>query len=270
MTDTQQQLKERFDLLPKVVQDAITSAEVEEHLRKLSRTHQLHLDQWQELETEVMLTLMGIKPIGALAANIKNMVRVDDVTARALAQSISEIVFAPIRAELDAALAKFGARRDAAGEPILDLSDDIQKSVRSPNSSFQEPALPAAPPLAEHIDLAPGTPPSAVIQGTQSTQTTTQASTPPPKQETQPLDDEALAQELAALDAEHGTPDADTTTPAAAATTPVTSVPEDAEPTPLEKPKVTRTEVPETYKSGTPSSGRRDVHNDPYRETPNS
>ncbi len=248
MTNTKKQLKERFDLLPSVGQDAITWASVEEHLRKLSKRHQLHLDQWQELETEVMLALMGIKPINALAANIKAMVRVDDATASALAQDISEVVFAPIRQVLDDALAKIQAPgEDKAGEPLLDLSDEIQKTVRPPSSIISEPPVPLVP-LIETPDAVP-------------------------------LTDEEIARELAALDAEHAerpiTPDMPADTPLTqpgeiptSATTQTGPTQTPVTPRSTEKPTVIRSEVPESYQAGAPSSARKDVHNDPYRLPP--
>src|SRR3989344_7652693 len=92
-------LQERFKQLPKVVQDAITSADVEKHLRSLAEVRKLHLDQWSSLENEVMLTLLGFQRTEDLAQNIKQHVELDETTATALAADISKIVFEPIRAE---------------------------------------------------------------------------------------------------------------------------------------------------------------------------
>lgn len=100
-TELDEGLKERFAKLPKVVQDAITSADVEKHMRELADTHKLHLDQWQTLENEVMLALLGVQPADDLEKNIKNEVVVSAETAKALTADISRIVFEPIRAELE-------------------------------------------------------------------------------------------------------------------------------------------------------------------------
>ena len=70
-TDTQAILKERFKELPRVVQNAITSADVRKRMRELADTHKLHLDQWETLENEVMMTLFGVLPVDELQANIE-------------------------------------------------------------------------------------------------------------------------------------------------------------------------------------------------------
>ncbi|HEY4525178.1 MAG TPA: hypothetical protein VJL39_02335 [Candidatus Paceibacterota bacterium] len=119
------QLQARFNDLPKVVQDSITSADVQEHLRKLADTHKLHLDQWQRLENEVMLTLLGFQPVEDLQQNLVHDVGVDGEVAKALAADISAIVFVPIREELERELAHTGtqpataeATQPAAGEKV--------------------------------------------------------------------------------------------------------------------------------------------------------
>ncbi len=100
-TDTKKALADQLSALPKVVQEAITSANTTEHLRKLATTQKLHLDQWQILENEVMLTLLGLQPIDELEANIVKEVDVSPEMARTLTEAISQEIFEPIRQELE-------------------------------------------------------------------------------------------------------------------------------------------------------------------------
>ena len=97
----EQKLKEGFAKMPKVVQDAITSADIEKRLRALSDAHKLHLDQWGKLENEVMLTFLGLERAEDLTANIREHVGVSDEVARSLALAISTAVFDPVRSELE-------------------------------------------------------------------------------------------------------------------------------------------------------------------------
>ena len=83
-------LKERLQELPKAVRDAIASAELEKKLQELAERHKLHLDKWDALENEVMLTLLGLESIDKLEENIKNEVGVPAETASALAEDIAE------------------------------------------------------------------------------------------------------------------------------------------------------------------------------------
>lgn len=100
-TNFAQVMQERFSKLPPSVQAAITSAEVETHLRELAKTNQLHLDQWNLLENEVMLTLLGLQESSQLKDNIIKEVGVSEDIATKLATDIAEHVFQPIREELE-------------------------------------------------------------------------------------------------------------------------------------------------------------------------
>ena len=155
--DINKDLKERFAQLPKVVQDAITSADVEKRLRALADTHKLHLDQWQQLENEVMLILLGCDAVGNMQKNIKTEVGVSDEVAAALTKDISEGVFEPIRQELERELehpeAKAKEETGVEGMRSQILASD--QSAAGPASS--PPAPEVKPP--EIAPVAPATPP---------------------------------------------------------------------------------------------------------------
>jgi len=99
--DVDSVLKERFAQLHPIIQKAVTGAEVENHLRSLSDTHKLHIDQWQVLENEVMMTLLGLQRAEELEENIKTEVGVDSETALALAEDITQAIFEPVRLALE-------------------------------------------------------------------------------------------------------------------------------------------------------------------------
>ena len=138
-----EKLKERFNALPKALQNAITAAEIEKKLRALSETHKLHLDQWQKLENEVMLALLGFQPVENLETNIKNEVGIAEEEAKALAGDIADTIFEPIREELERELEKpaegdkteaIGNRQQAVDGNITEAEGSRQKAVgRSEN-----------------------------------------------------------------------------------------------------------------------------------------
>ncbi len=135
-----QKLAERFKQLPKVVQEAITSAEVEKHLRALADTHKLHLDQWGKLENEVMLALLGFQPAEDLPKNIAAEVGVPTDIANALAADISKAVFEPIRQELERQL----EHPDAQEAAVTDV-DAARTQLLAAESVSQQPATAIAP-----------------------------------------------------------------------------------------------------------------------------
>lgn len=103
-------LSKQFNQLPKVVQQAITSAHVEERLRVLADKHKLHYDQWIGLENEIMLVLLGIQPIDQLAKNIAEEVSIPLESAQTIAQDASDTIFLPIEEELERVLANPDAK----------------------------------------------------------------------------------------------------------------------------------------------------------------
>ncbi len=147
-TELEKSLKERFEKLPMVVQNAITSADVEKRMRELADTHKLHLDQWQSLENEVMLTLLGVQPIENLEKNLENEVNVSAEVAASLAGDISKIVFEPIRQELEREL----EHPDAKAATVTDV-----EAARAQMLTTE--AAPAAP------VVAPATPPAEAPTG---------------------------------------------------------------------------------------------------------
>ena len=158
--ELQQSLADRLKQLPRVVQDAILSADVQAHMRELASYHKLHFDQWQVLENNVMLTLLGFQEPEDLADNFEKDLGVDQATADALAIDVSEHIFEPIRAELE---------------------KDLQYAVETDIPEEEAVASHAAPPVAQIraqgvltpatiipvavLPVQPGTPPSPPPEG---------------------------------------------------------------------------------------------------------
>jgi len=150
---TQQQLKELFERLPKPIQRAITSVDIQKKLREAADNRKLHLDQWETVENEVLSTLFGLTPIEDLEKNIKTKVGVSAETAADLVGDISEIVFAPIREELERELehpeakAKEVSGVEAAREQALASTGDRGKVIgeREENASVTASSLPVVP-----------------------------------------------------------------------------------------------------------------------------
>lgn len=190
-------IKQRFAKLPPVVQQAITSADVQQKLRALADRHKLHVDQWENLENQVLLTLLGINRSEDLEAKIRSEVGVSPEEAASLGSDIAEIVFEPIRQELERQL----SHPDAVAK--------VESGVEQMRDSI----------LAEN---------------------------------TQPK----------------GTPIVDTSSaqPIAPATARPTSASTQTSPEP--QPQVVREAISESYKPGVPSTERKAVHDDPYRESP--
>ncbi|MBI5644676.1 hypothetical protein HY970_01105 [Candidatus Kaiserbacteria bacterium] len=143
----QEKLDDRFKQLPLVVQNAITSADVEKRLRELAETHKLHLDQWGALENEVMLALLGFQRAEDLAKNIASEVGITAEIAQALAGDISKVVFEPVRAELERELDHPEAQATAQTSVESARTQILAQSSSSdvPKASAIIPATPPQP-----------------------------------------------------------------------------------------------------------------------------
>lgn len=144
-------LKERFYQLPKVVQDAMLSTDVETHLREMSKKYKLQLDKWQILEDEVMFTLLGIKSADELLVTIEQKIGLNETDALALTADISQAVFEPIRGEMERELGSPEAHTEKE-TPIEAVRTELlgeEKKILIPETS--EPPKPkvfaATPPL---------------------------------------------------------------------------------------------------------------------------
>ena len=142
--DLKARLAARLKILPKIVRDAILSADVEAHMRELAEHHKLHFDQWSSLENEVMFALLGFEPVEQLSSNIETHVGVPKEMAGALAEDISHVVFEPIREMLEKNLAQQEQAAPTAATPAT-----------TPPPAVAIPGTPPAPPPQEKAIRGP-------------------------------------------------------------------------------------------------------------------
>ena len=170
MDDTlKKEIQERLGQLPRVVRNAITSSDVEKKLRNLEAGYKLQLDQWEKLEKEVMLTLLGFDDPKDLEENIKKEVAVSDGVAAALTAEISKTIFEPIRQELERELehpdakakeesAVEGMRTQMLGEQRTENSE--QKIARGEQAPEEKLPVVASPlPAPSVVSATPPPPP---------------------------------------------------------------------------------------------------------------
>ena len=158
--DISAQFAERFATLPKVVQDAITSADVQKHLRDLAESHKLHVDEWQVLENNVMLTLLGFQPVAEMPTRLEQSLNLTAEVAAELAQSVSDIVFKPIRSEMERALSHPSAVQEAMSDVDTVRAQALEgAAVESVQAVTDMPVATTTP------ALSPATPPAPAPEG---------------------------------------------------------------------------------------------------------
>lgn len=157
-------MKERFQQLPMSVQRAITSADIQKRLRALAEKQKLHLDQWQTLENEVMLTLLGFQQVEHLEDSIRNEVGVSADIAAELARDINAAVFIPVREELERELSHPQAKEETVSDVDAARTQALQEEQGIENATPETPTAPAGP----QPGTAPPPKPEAVVQAPDS------------------------------------------------------------------------------------------------------
>lgn len=97
---TDREIQERFDDLPRAVQDAIQSADMASALQAVGAGHGLHVDQLGSLEDEALLVMLGFSNPAAFPERVRASLGVDDNTSTSIAAEVSERLFMPIRAAM--------------------------------------------------------------------------------------------------------------------------------------------------------------------------
>jgi hypothetical protein len=152
-TELDAALKEQFQALPSVVQQAILSADTETKLRTISTTHKLHLDKGGILENEVMLALLGVKDMSSLPLTLQTELGLTEAEAISLSADISHAIFEPIREEMQRALGAPQAHQETHTE-LEQVTTALLAEHTKVNSTDHR-----VPPLSPVPAVAPATPP---------------------------------------------------------------------------------------------------------------
>lgn len=147
--------EERLAQLPPAVQHALQKADVETRLRGLAGLHQLHIDQWELLENQVKLALYGFEDAANLQKNLQEVVGVDAATAETLGNDINDMIFEPVREELERELGNPEAKKEVVSDMetarqdiLAEHATDLPTVLPVANTGIVKPSsiLPATPP----------------------------------------------------------------------------------------------------------------------------
>ncbi len=165
--DTKKILEEQFDALPKVVRDAIMSGHVEEKFQKLAEKHKLHLDQWQQVENLIMLTVLGLSEPENLVGKIVAETNIGRERADEIVNDVAVTVFKPIREELEREL----GHPKAVEEQLSDVEKVREEVLAQAGIGVKGQGLEKENPAASPQSPVPspqspvGTPPTAPPTG---------------------------------------------------------------------------------------------------------
>jgi hypothetical protein len=134
----QQILIDAFNALPAVVQRAILSSELEQKMRTLAEKHKIHLDKWTLLENEITYALFGITAPEDLPDNIVKHVGLSREEAVQINNAAVEIIFEPIRKQLQDTISAEKAGRKVPVVPVEQQKVMDEMGVATPAGAAAE------------------------------------------------------------------------------------------------------------------------------------
>ena len=95
-----EQLKEKYNSLPKDVQDALFSDEVAGKIQSISKENNIKDEKMSELADEVGLVMYGITKPKNFIPNLSSRLGIDITIARKIAEEVNSKIFSKIRDSL--------------------------------------------------------------------------------------------------------------------------------------------------------------------------
>ncbi len=98
--ETQALIAERTRALPQGVKEALARVDVGRLLADIVQANSLRIDQGSALETETVLTILGVEPAGSFVGNIERELHIPHDTAAKIAADVNEQIFKALRLEM--------------------------------------------------------------------------------------------------------------------------------------------------------------------------
>ncbi len=96
-SDIQKIIETQIALMPKSVKDAIKEIHFTEQIRSIAQKNGLRIDQAGVVETETMLTLLGLEHPDAFVKNLTKEGALSSAQAEVVARDVNEIIFKNIK-----------------------------------------------------------------------------------------------------------------------------------------------------------------------------
>jgi len=137
-TETANELKARFELLPKELQDTITSSDYQMKLFELAKKYKLTYDKLGQLEVETTMVLLGMTPTEEYEEDLNEQLGINGEILSGLIKDINDQVFFPIREQL---------KKVYINEPEKKETQRIPTMVRAYDTKDTTPKTPVETPM---------------------------------------------------------------------------------------------------------------------------
>ncbi len=93
-------IEQKLKALPEDIRRSVASPEVPRKIAEIARKHNIHLDSIADIETEVMLIMLGLQDSKDFMRNLSSNAGLSKEMTEAVALEINEQIFQPIRNSL--------------------------------------------------------------------------------------------------------------------------------------------------------------------------
>lgn len=155
-----EEVEKRAAQLPPEIQKMLYSPEMGKVIQQVGQKHQLHIDQMDLLSAETGQVMLGFVEPKDYPEILQDSLRVDRVTADAIAQDINELLFAQIRESMKKLADLPSAQEDI--QPLSATTADIPTTI-APVSATPTAPKPEFPKADVMLTQKTVTPPAPVV-----------------------------------------------------------------------------------------------------------
>jgi hypothetical protein len=131
MDYTAKQLSDKFFILPKEIQNTISSAEVAKTIQAIAQKHGLHVDKTGELGDETGRVMLGVTHPKNFVANLTRRLGLSSEKATEIALDVNRQIFRPIRESLK--------KIHGIGERLQEAGADKKRESAATTGQTNEP-----------------------------------------------------------------------------------------------------------------------------------
>ena len=95
--DVRKEITQRFELLPKEIQDIVTGGDFQTHLFEISKAQGLTYEEMGILEVETTMVLLGMVNPYDYADELQDQLKKSDAEIDSLVAAVNDLVFAPVQ-----------------------------------------------------------------------------------------------------------------------------------------------------------------------------
>jgi len=157
--DTNEIIKQRFEVLPQDIKDAITKTDLAGKFDSIASKHGLHIDQNGLLQTETLLVMIGLETTEDYVDNMQKALNISKSETLSIADDVNREIFNSIRQSLQTMQDEFMEAENEMGDQT-----DTEPKQNTQKNTPSNPDQPRKPLVGAPSMITPTTPLTVISQ----------------------------------------------------------------------------------------------------------